>query len=120
MSPRHHDAVIASLRAGGMDITMAAHAYSLLDSYVYGFALTKMTLAFDTGEEVAAVVQGMLESFQPNEYPHLVELMGHALKPGYDYLDEFEHGLDAILDALDRALAPLVQPLNHLDASERR
>jgi hypothetical protein len=32
---------------------MAAHAYSLIDSYTYGFALTKMTLPFDTGAEVA-------------------------------------------------------------------
>jgi AcrR family transcriptional regulator len=101
---RHHDAVIGSLRAGGMDITMAAHAYSLLDSYVYGFALTKMTLPFDTGEEVAEVAQGMAESFNLDEYPHLVAMIGHAMMPGYDYLDEFEYGLDAILDGLERVL----------------
>jgi AcrR family transcriptional regulator len=100
---RHHDAVIGSLRAGGMDIAMAAHAYSLIDSYTYGFALTKMTLPFDTGAEVAEVAAGMLQSFHPSEYPHLVEMMGHALEPGYDYLDEFEYGLDAILDGLERA-----------------
>ncbi|MFI5259330.1 MAG: TetR/AcrR family transcriptional regulator C-terminal domain-containing protein, partial [Candidatus Limnocylindrales bacterium] len=81
---RHHDAVIGSLRAGGMDLAMAAHAYSLIDSYVYGFALTKMTLPFDTGEEIAEVAEGMLASFHPDEYPHLVEMMGHALEPGYD------------------------------------
>ncbi len=102
---RHHDAVIGSLRAGGMDVEMTAHAYSLLDSYTYGFALTKMTLPFDTGEEIAEVAQGMLQSFDPNDYPHLVEMMGHALEPGYDYLDEFEYGLDVILDGLERALA---------------
>jgi AcrR family transcriptional regulator len=102
---RHHDAVIGSLRSGGMDLEMAAHAYSLLDSYTYGFALTKMTLPFDTGEEIAEVAHGMLQSFDPNDYPHLVEMMGHALEPGYDYLDEFEYGLDAILDGLERALA---------------
>ena len=100
---RHHDAVIGSLRAGGMDIAMAAHAYSLLDSYVYGFALTKMTLPFDTGEEIAEVAQGLHQSFDLDVYPHLVEMIGHALQPGYDYLDEFEYGLDAILDGLERA-----------------
>ena len=47
---RHHDAVIGSLRAAGFDIAMAAHAYSLLDSYIYGFALTKMNLPFETGD----------------------------------------------------------------------
>ena len=100
---RHHDAVIGSLRAGGMDISMTAHAYSLLDSYIYGFALTKMTLPFDTREEIAEVAQGLRQSFDLNAYPHLVEMMGHALQPGYDYGDEFEYGLDAILDGLERA-----------------
>ena len=28
---------------------MAAHAYSVLDSYIYGFALTKMNLPFENG-----------------------------------------------------------------------
>ena len=45
---RHHDAVIGRLRASGFDIEMAAHAYSLLDSYIYGFALTKMNLPFSS------------------------------------------------------------------------
>ncbi len=35
---RHHDAVLGRLRAAGFDVAMAAHAYSLLDSYIYGFA----------------------------------------------------------------------------------
>jgi AcrR family transcriptional regulator len=100
---RHHDAVITCLRASGMDIAMTAHAYSLLDSYVYGFALTKLTLPFQTPEEVAEVAAGMRQSSDLDAYPHLVEMMGHALQPGYDYLDEFEYGLDAILDSLERA-----------------
>ena len=58
---RHHDAVIGSLRAAGFDMAMAAHAYSLLDGYIYGFALTKMNLPFDTPDGVAAMAQSMLE-----------------------------------------------------------
>ena len=54
---RHHDAVIGSLRAAGFDIAMAAHAYSLLDSYIYGFALTKMNLPFESTAEIAEVAQ---------------------------------------------------------------
>lgn len=100
---RHHDAVIGSLRAGGFDITMAAHAYSLLDSYIYGFALTKMNLPFETSNDVAEVAHSMLEPFPPNEYPHMVELLSeHVMKPGYDYGEEFEYGLDLILDGLAR------------------
>ncbi len=103
-SLRHHDAVIGSLRAGGFDMAMTAHAYSVLDSYIYGFALTKMNLPFETGDEVAEVAQGMLEPFPMDAYPNLVAFItDHAMKPGYDYGDEFEYGLDLILDGLDPA-----------------
>ena len=100
---RHHDAVIGSLRAGGFDIGMAAHAYSVLDSYIYGFALTKMNLPFETSDDVADAAQSMLEPFPPDEYPHMLEILtDHVMKPGYDYGEEFEYGLDLILDCLER------------------
>jgi AcrR family transcriptional regulator len=103
---RHHDAVIGSLRAGGFDIVMAAHAYSLLDSYIYGFALTKMNLPFQASEEIGEVAQTMLEPYPVAEYPYLMEILtDHVMKPGYDYGDEFEYGLDLILDGLERARA---------------
>ena len=100
---RHHDAVIGNLRAGGFDIAMAAHAYSLLDSHIYGFALTKMNLPFETSDDVAEVAQSMLEPFPADEYPYMVEILtDHVMKPGYDYGEEFEYGLDLILNGLER------------------
>jgi hypothetical protein len=33
-------------------------------------------------------------------------MIGVTLKPGYDYADELEFGLDLILHDLDRAAAP--------------
>ena len=98
---RHHDAVIGCLRGAGFSVAMAAHAFSLLDSYVYGFALQEATLPFDTAEQTAEVAEMILSSLQPGEYPHLTELaVEHVLKPGYDYGNEFEFGLDLILDGL--------------------
>src|SRR5687767_7912135 len=44
---RHHDAVIGCLRAAGFDMAMVATAYSLMDAYIYGFAMTKMNLPFE-------------------------------------------------------------------------
>jgi AcrR family transcriptional regulator len=100
---RHHDAVIGKLRAAGFEIGMVAHAYSLLDGYIYGFALTKMNLPFETPDEVVDVAQTILEPFPLNEYPNLAEFITeHAMKPGYDYGDEFEYGLDLILEGLER------------------
>jgi AcrR family transcriptional regulator len=101
---RHHDAVLGNLRASGFSVEMAAHAYSVLDSYIYGFALTKMNLPFENGRgDVPEIAEGMLEPFPENAYPHLVEFITeHAMKPGYRYGDEFEYGLDLILDGIER------------------
>ena len=101
---RHHDAVIGSLRMAGFSIAMAAHAYSLLDSYVYGFALQEASLPFETAEETAEVAEMIFSQLRPEEYPHLTELtVEHVLQPGYDYGNEFEFGLDLILDGLEKA-----------------
>lgn len=102
---RHHDAVIGCLRNAGFSIELVAHAYSALDSYVYGFALQERGLPFDTPEESSALAQHMLAQFPADEYPHLAELtFGHILQPGYDYSREFQFGLDLILDGLDTEL----------------
>ncbi len=101
---RHHDAVIGTLRAAGFSLEMAAHAFSVLDSYIYGFALQEVGLPFDTPEETAEVAQTILQQMSPDQYPHLTQLtVEHVLQPGYDYGDEFTFGLDLILDGLDRA-----------------
>ena len=101
---RHHDAVIGSLRGAGFPIALAAHAFSVLDSYIYGFALQEASLPFDAGEETADLARMIMARFTPDEYPHLTELtVEYVLQPGYDYGDEFEFGLDLILDGLERA-----------------
>jgi AcrR family transcriptional regulator len=103
---RHHDVVLGILRASGFDMAMAAHAYSLLDSYIYGFAQTQMNLPFESTDDIAQMAQEMLQPFPLNAYPNLAAFITeHAMKPGYDYADEFEYGLDLILDGLERDLA---------------
>jgi AcrR family transcriptional regulator len=105
---RHHDAVIGSLRAGRFDMAATATAYSLLDAYVYGFALTKMNLPFETTTDISKMAETMLEPFPPDEYPNLAAFItDHAMKPGYDFADEFEVGLEVILDGLERVRNPV-------------
>ena len=102
---RHHDAVIGTLRAAGFPIPLVAHALSALDSYTYGFALQQRALPFETGEQTAELAQSIMASFPAGDYPHLVELtVSHVLQPGYDYGEEFEFGLDLVLDGLEREL----------------
>ena len=100
---RHHDAVLGCLRGAGFSVELTAHAYSLLDSYIYGFALQEASLPFGTTEETAQVAQDIAGQMPAGEYPHLAELVtAHVLQPGYQYGREFEIGLDLILDALER------------------
>ena len=114
---RHHDAVIGSLREAGFPVALAAHAFSVLDAYIYGFALQEASLPFDTGEQTAELARVILARFTPDQYPHLTELtVEHVLQPGYDYGNEYEFGLDLILDGLGRArdTAPsLSAPVRH-------
>lgn len=85
-------------------MAMAAHAYSLLDSYIYGFAQTQMNLPFESTADIAELSRSMLAGFPVNEYPNLADFITeHAMKPGYDYANEFEYGLDLILDGIQRA-----------------
>jgi AcrR family transcriptional regulator len=102
---RHHDTVIGTLRSAGFPIALVAHAFSALDSYIYGFALQQRSLPFETEEETAELATAIMARFPADQYPHLVELtVEHVLQPGYDYGEEFALGLDLILDGLERAL----------------
>jgi AcrR family transcriptional regulator len=100
---RHHDAVLGSLRGAGFSIAVAAHAFSVLDSYVYGFLLQELNLPFKTSAELEEMAGSILQQLPADEYPHFTEMIvEHALKPGYSYANEFEFGLDLILDGLER------------------
>jgi AcrR family transcriptional regulator len=102
---QHHDTVIGTLRGAGFSVELTAHAFSVLDGYIYGFAMQQRSLPFDTLEEAQEVGRQMFARMPDGAYPHLTELtVQHILQPGYDYGDEFEYGLDLILDGLARAL----------------
>ncbi len=98
---RHHDAVIGCFRTAGFSVQMTAHAYALVDSYVYGFALQEANLPATGGQEIAELAGSITDQFEAEQYPHLTELtIEHVLKPGFDFTAEFDFGLNLILDGL--------------------
>jgi AcrR family transcriptional regulator len=100
----HHDAVLGCLRAGGLSLQLTAHAYAVLDSYIYGFIHTELSLPFQTSEQTHEVAAAIFERMPVGLFPHLAELTReHVLKPGYAYGNEFDFGLELILDGLERA-----------------
>jgi AcrR family transcriptional regulator len=112
-SIRLHDAVLGCLREAGFSIEMTIQAYSVLDAYIYGFALQEKTVPFEDAEGAAAVAQDQVRELETlaeegqfatlaEEFPYLAEVVaGHVAKVGYDFGQAFEYGLDLILDALE-------------------
>ena len=96
---------IRCFREGGFSVRQAAHAISVVDSYVHGFVLQEVNLPFRSESELAAMTTAIMETFPASEFPHLFEMtVQYVLQPGYDYGDEFDSGLKVVLDGLTELL----------------
>jgi len=104
----HHDRVLGCLLSSGFTATLATHAFSALDAYVYGFAITEANLPFPPGE--GAEEAFAIEVAAPaEEYPHIARTFQEVVKDKhYSFADEFDYGLDLILDGF-------AERLQHLD-----
>ncbi len=101
---RHHNAVLGCCRKAGFSVQMAAHAFSLIDSYIYGFVLQEVNLPFNEGDDLGEIIESMMPQPSADRYPYLWELTTELiLQPGYAYGNKFEYGLDRILDSLQTA-----------------
>lgn len=99
---RYLDAILGNLRSAGFSIENAAHAFWLLDCYVYGQVIQETNLPFSTSREMTESGRSILEQMTTNEYRHLAEIGEHAMRTEYSFDNEFEFGLGLILDALER------------------
>jgi hypothetical protein len=99
---RHHDAVLGTLRAAGFTSLTATRAYNLVNSYVYGFALQEANLPFATPEEMAKMADTTIAQLSAEEYPSLREVAFDLVKAGFDYGNEFDAGLDLVLDGVEQ------------------
>lgn len=104
VSLRHHEAVLACLRRGGLSWQLTAHAYAILDSYIFGFAFEEAHVP-STGEGgLAELTKEIAAGFDPSTYPTLSAFTAeHVLQPDYSFGASFEFGLDLIITGLERA-----------------
>ena len=82
---RYLDWVVGTLRRAGFTLEMAVRAFSLLDSYIYGFG--RQQLNTSAGPDVAPeeMAEAFLQAIPADEYPYLRELIvEHAMTFGYD------------------------------------
>jgi AcrR family transcriptional regulator len=99
---RYLDATLGRLREGGFSIEGALDAWNALDSHLYGFTLQELNLPFAV-EESSSVSASVLPQIPAEEFPYVVEVLGHVMSQGR--VEDFTFGLDLILDGLERRLA---------------
>jgi AcrR family transcriptional regulator len=99
---RYFNSVLGVLRRAGFPPAAALRAFSILDSYAYGFVIQEKNLPTGSDAEAQDVTEDLLRELPVDEFPHLTEIIvGVALKSGFDLAKEFEAGLDLILGALE-------------------
>ena len=102
---QHHDRLLGVLMTEGFSAALATHAFSAIDAYVYGFALTETSLPFEPGdraEEAFAVTVAAPAELYPHIARSRAELFGGG---GYAFADEFDYGLELLLEGLERRVA---------------
>lgn len=103
---RYYDSIIGCMRQSGFSVALAAHAFSAIDSYIYGFVLQQVKMPYETSEELSAIADEVMAAMPADEFPHFTEMISsHVMQPGYDYGEEFEFGLEVLLDGFERLLA---------------
>jgi hypothetical protein len=101
---RYLESVLGSLRRAGFGVLPSVRAFSLIDSYIYGFGRQSVHVA-DAEANSPDAAADFLDALPPDEYPCLAELAAdQAGGNGYDAAADFEFGLSLILDGLQRLL----------------
>lgn len=97
---RYFEFVIRVLRRAGFTTEHAGRAFSLIDSYVYGFCRQSLNISSaDAGDP--DVADAFLKALPADQYPYLAEMAAmQASQQGYDEESDFEFGLALILDGL--------------------
>jgi AcrR family transcriptional regulator len=102
---RYYDWVLGTLMGAGFSIDDAARAFSLLDSYVYGFGIEQFNYSAGGDASPEERAEALMAYIPAETYPHLHRMASHAMRVGYDAEADFDFGLDLILDGLERMLA---------------
>jgi hypothetical protein len=67
--------------------------------------LQEVNLPFRDESELTAMTGAIMDQFPRVDFPYLFELtIDHVLQPGYNYGNEFDVGLEVVLDGVDARL----------------
>ena len=85
---------------------MTGHAMSILDSYVQGFAQQEATLPLDASGDISAATEDIMaqQEAMADAFSNLAAMaVTLTVQPGYAYGNEFEFGVELVLDGLEAA-----------------
>jgi AcrR family transcriptional regulator len=98
------DWVLGKLMTAGFSVDGAARAFSLLDSYIYGFGIQQFNFSADSDVSTEEMAEAILAYIPAETYPYLHRMASHAMQVGYDAEADFDFGLEIVLDGLERIL----------------
>ena len=100
---RYVDATIGSLREAGFSYKQADHAWNTIDSHIYGFTLQEIDFPIDPSDYADAAKQ-YLSLVPAEQYPYLNALSQQVIDGTHHGTQDFNFGLELILDGLNRLL----------------
>lgn len=97
------DATIGCLLSAGFSYEMADRAWNAIDSHVYGFTLLELNFPFEQSE-YSEVAESFMPQIPEDEYPYLHGMSQQVIDGSHDGVQDFNFGLDLVLDGLERML----------------
>lgn len=94
------DATLGCLMAVGFTPAQADHARNTIDNHIYGFTLQRLNRP-TRAREVARLARKELKSIPRDQYPSLYRRTEDLANSDAPEIDDFDFGLDLILDGLD-------------------
>jgi AcrR family transcriptional regulator len=98
---RYVNATLGCLREAGFSYQLADRAWNAIDSHIYGFTLQELNFPLDRAE-YASAARGFLPMLPAEQYPYMRELTQLVADGAHHGVQQFEFGLELILDGLER------------------
>lgn len=97
------NATLGCLFEAGFSYKIADQAWNALDSHIYGFTLQEQNFPLEPSE-YANAAEAYLDLIPVEEYPYLNALARQVIDGKHNGMQEFEFGLELILEGLERLL----------------
>lgn len=101
---RYFDRMLGTLNVAGFPLETAVRAFSVLDSYIYGFGRQLLSVVSEDERHAEKQAEALRDVLPEEDYPYLARMTELAMRNGYDEEADFDFGLNLILDGLERIL----------------